>query len=102
MPGGVEYAVRPQCDLLVSRLPGEPHAFIDQALADAHSPRARLDQQQTQLRNRLRFFDQEHTTGDLAATFGDPAPLELRVVVTDEFRRDLPHQRFELLIPTVL
>src|SRR5262245_53181602 len=89
MPGGVKQAVRPKRDLLVSRLPGEPQAFIDQALADAQPPRARLDQQQAQLRHRIRFFDEEYAAGDLASAFGDPAPLALGVVVTDEFRRDL-------------
>src|SRR5215475_11570269 len=102
MPGGVEHAVRPQSDLLVARLPGEPHALVDQAFADAQPTRARLDQQQAQLRHRLRLFDEEHGANDLAAAFSDPAPLALRVVVPDEFRRDLRDQRLELFIPTVL
>src|SRR5262249_13723871 len=79
MPGGVEHAVRPQRDLFVSRLPGEPYALIDQPFADAHPARARLNQQQAQLRHRLRLFDEEHGADDLAAAFGDPAPLALRV-----------------------
>src|SRR5215475_266356 len=100
--GGVEHAVRPQHDLLVPRLTGEAHAFVDQALADAHPPRARFDQQQAQLRHRLRLFDEEYTAGDPAAAFGYPAPLTFRIKVLDEFRGDLRDQRLELFIPTVL
>src|SRR5262245_15126157 len=65
MAGGMKEAVRPQHDLLVPGLPGETHAFADQALADAHTPRARLDQQQAQLGHSLRFFDKKYTAGDL-------------------------------------
>src|SRR5262245_49724051 len=67
MAGGMKDAVRPQRDLLVPGLPGESHAFTDQALADAHAPSARLDQQHAQLGHSLRFFDKKHTAGDLAA-----------------------------------
>src|SRR5262249_55565090 len=102
MPGGGEQAVRPQHDLLVPRLPGEPQTFVDQALADAQPTRARFDQQQAQLRLRLRRLDEEPGTGDLAAAFGDPASLAFRIIVPNEFRRDLRDQGLELFIPTVL
>src|SRR5258705_234420 len=42
---GGELALRPQRQLLVARLAREPDALVDEALADAETPRPRVDEQ---------------------------------------------------------
>src|SRR6476469_7585655 len=53
MPGGVKFALRPQDDLLISRLAREAYALADQALADAQAACGWFDQQQPEFRHKL-------------------------------------------------
>src|SRR5437667_9397306 len=97
----MEYAVRPQRDLAVSRLPSEPPALVYQPRADAHPPGLRLDQQQTELGNPLGLLDEEHGADVLPIVLRDPAALPRGVVLTHELLDDFGDLRHELLVPAV-
>src|SRR5829696_2976993 len=100
--GGVKHVIRPQGDLSVAGLSGEANTFFHQAAADAEPAYFRLDEEKSQLGDLLRLPDEEHTTDDLAIPVGDPTTLQFRVVLPDELRHDLRHERLEPLIPAVL
>src|SRR5436190_11898653 len=53
VPRRVEFALRPQKNLLVSSTSREVHALGNQSLADSQSSRARFNHQQSQLRHGL-------------------------------------------------
>src|SRR5918995_1803801 len=72
------------------------------AAADAKPAYFRLDEEKSQLGDLLRLSDEEHTTDDLAIPLGDPTTLKFRVVLPDELRHDLRHERLEPLIPAIL
>src|SRR5215211_4742418 len=99
---GAQHVIRPQRDLPVTGLSGEADAFFYQAAADAQPSCFRFDEEKSQLGGLLRLLDDEHGADDLAFSLGDPAPLHSRVVVLDELRHDLRHERLEPLIPAVL
>src|SRR5262245_862183 len=102
MTGGMEHVVGPEHDLPVACLTGEALALADQAFSDAKPTRLRIDQQQPQLRNCLRFFDEENRPDVHSVLLGNPAALPFRIEVPDEFNCDLGDQQLELFVPTVL
>jgi hypothetical protein len=75
----IQVALRPQRDLRVAGLPREPDAFVDEPSADAEPARLRLDQQQPQLGDVLRFLDEEDRADDGAVALGEPAMLACRI-----------------------
>ena len=54
-----QLGLRPERQLLVAGAPREADALVDEALAEAEPARARLDEEQSQLRDRLRLADDE-------------------------------------------
>ena len=100
--GGIQHAVGPQHDLPIACLSGEALTLADQAFSDAKPARLWIDQQQPQLRRRLRLFDEEDGTDILAVNLCNPAALPFRIEVPNELSCDLGDQRLELLVPAVL
>src|SRR5260370_38263064 len=88
VPGGMEDALRPERNLSIACLPGKAHTFTHQAGADAQPPRRRLNQQQAQLGDGLRLFDQKDGACDLSIFLGDPAALPFGVVMLNELGDD--------------
>src|SRR5688500_15880460 len=90
---------RPERDLRVTCLAGEPDALIDQPLAKPQPARFRLDQRQPQLGDRPGSGDEKDTANRPAVPLGDPATLARRVEPLDNAGDDLGHDRLELDIP---
>src|SRR3954467_12201745 len=82
---GVQRFLRPEHDLAVPARPRECHAFGHELLAESEAARSRLDDEQPELRDRLRFGDQENAADVLAVALGDPAALARRIEMLDEF-----------------
>src|SRR3989442_225426 len=101
-PGGMQHVVGPQREPAVAALAGEAPAFAYKALADPEPARPGLDQEQTQLRDRLRFLDAKHPPHVLTVQLRDPAALPLRVVLADELGHDVSDQGLEMRVPTLL
>jgi two-component system cell cycle response regulator len=98
----VQDVVGPQRDARVAGALGEAQALLDQARADAAAPRARVDEQQAQLRDVLLAAHAQHAAGGLAVDLGDPRGLAARVVVARVLGHDLRDERLEALVPAVL
>ena len=88
--------------IFLSGLSREADAFLDQPLADSHSPRRRLDKKKTQLGRGLRFSHQEDRSHDLGILFGDPAGITFWIQILHKVGHDLRYQRFEALVVPVL
>src|SRR5215212_2149833 len=99
--GGVEHVVRPERDLLVAGPSGEANAFFHQAAPDAKPACLRLDEQKSQPGDLLRLLDQEDTAHVFAVSLRHPATFQFRIVLPDELRHDLRHERLEPFIPAV-
>src|SRR5260221_8577037 len=102
VPGGVQHAVRPEAQPLVAGRAAEGDALGDELLSDPEPPGFRLDQQETQLRDRRRLPDGEHATDVLTVPLRDPAPLARGVEMLDELPDDPGDEALELLVPPVL
>src|SRR5437879_7813544 len=100
--GGMQHVVGPQREPAVAGLAGEAHAFAYKALADPEPARPGLDQEQAQLRDRLRFLDAKHRPHVLTVQLRDPAALPLGVVLADELGHDVSDQGLEVRLPPVL
>src|SRR5215467_2719714 len=83
-----ELTVRPQRHLAIARVPREPNALVHQTAADAETARARIDDQQPQPGDRLRFGDHEHRADVGAVFLRDPAPLPRRIEALQEVGDD--------------
>src|SRR5260370_33853421 len=102
VPGRMEDALRPERNLSIACLPGKAHTFTHQAGADAQPPRRRLNQQQAQLGDGLRLFDQKDGACDLTIFLGDPAALPFGVVMLNELGDDASDQGLKAFVPSVL
>jgi len=65
-------------------------------------PRARVDEQQAQLRDPPGRRHHEDRADALAVELGDPAAAAPRIEASDEIRDDAGDQRLEALAPAVL
>src|SRR5215207_8272816 len=61
----------------------------------------RLDIEEAQFPDLLRFLHEEHRTDDPAVSLGDPAALARRLEVPDEGGADLGDERLEAFVPAV-
>src|SRR5204862_2895325 len=82
--GGGEHGVGPQRQLAVARLACKAHRLLDQSGADAEATCSRLDQEEPQPRDFIRFPHQQDGPDVLARPLRDPAALTLAVLVADE------------------
>src|SRR5438046_10739395 len=101
MARGVETAVGPQHDLAITGGARKRDALGNQTSADPQPARRRLDQEQSQLRDRWRAANQEDRADVLTVALGNPAALELRIEALQEFRRDFGDQPLECVVPAV-
>src|SRR5258708_31886430 len=92
----VQLALRPERQRAIAGVARKADAFLDQPASDAEPARGGLDEQQPQLRHRLRFPDDEHRADDRAVAFRDPAALAARVEMIEEVGADPRDERLEL------
>src|SRR5207237_760111 len=72
---GQEQGLRPEDHLAVAGAAGEAEALADQPRAEARAARARLDQEQAELRHRPRARHEEDGAHPLAVALRDPGAL---------------------------
>src|ERR1035438_6482612 len=97
-----EHVVGPQHDLRVAGPAGEGNALGDEAAAQAHAPRSRLDEQQAELRGRIRFAHAEHASGWRAVQFGNPGRLARRAGTSRVVRDDPGDECLVAAVPSVI
>ena len=95
--------VRPQHNPLIANFLSKRSALAHQRTRNTQTPRARLDEQQAQLRSvSAQSIADEHDAADrVAVLLCDPAALGSRVVLFDEFCGDAGDEAFEALVPAV-
>src|SRR5712692_1781546 len=102
MASSSQFALSPQLDLLISRLFGESHTFVYQTGAKPQTAGRCLNKKQAQLRNCLRFLNQEYTANRLPIVLCDPASLAPRIVVLHERSNNARNERFVPFVIAVL
>src|SRR5712691_11265227 len=97
-----EDAIGPEQHCFVAVAPREADALCDEAGAEAETTRLRFDQQQSEFGDRLAGLHDKHGADDFTPHLGNPAAFSCRIVVVDEVRDDLGHERFKAFIPAIL
>src|SRR5215813_4008152 len=95
-------AVGPEHHCFVAVAPREADALFDETGAEAQTTRLRFNQKQSEFGDRLTGLHDKHGADDFTPHLGYPAAFSCRVVVVDEVRDDLGHERFKAFIPAIL
>src|SRR5207244_6707183 len=98
-PAGAEWAVRPPPRPPVAGVSREVHARVDQPGAQPLAARARVDEQDPQLRGLLVGRDAEDAAHPAAVQLGYPGRLAGRVVPAGIVGDDPRDQRLEIAVP---
>src|SRR5487761_1582484 len=101
MPRGVEALLRPQHHLVIDGGAHQAQALGDQSLAGTAATCRARPQEHAQLGDPIALPYQRDAADRLAIELGDPAALARWIVLAQEWRHDLDHQRLEARVPTV-
>src|SRR5262249_53499033 len=97
-----EDAIGPEQHFFVAVAPREADALFDETGAEAQTTRLRFNQKQSEFGDRLTGLHDKHGADDFTPHLGYPAAFSGRVVVVDEVRDDLGHERFKAFVPAIL
>src|SRR5262245_38252625 len=95
-------AIGPEPHFFVAMAPREAEALFDEARAQAQTACLGFDQKQSEFGDCLTGLHDKYGADDFPSHFRDPAAFSCRVVVVDEIRDDLGHERFKAFVPAVL
>src|SRR4029450_11153463 len=101
VPRRNEDAVGPEHHFFVAMAPREADALCDEVGAKAQATRLRFNQKQSEFGDRLAGLHDKYGADDFPSHLRDPAAFSCRVVVVDEVRDDLSHERFKSFIPAI-
>src|SRR2546428_8600543 len=97
-----EDAIGPEHEFFVAMAPRKADALFDEAGAQAQTTCLGSDQTQSEFSHCLTGLHDKHGADDFTSHLGNPAAFSHRLVVVDEIRDDLGHERFKAFVPAVL